>query len=236
MNQDTIVARFMAFIEKTPGCWLWTGAVAGGGYGYFYLHGDKLVRAHRFSYELFVGPIPDGLVIDHVKARGCTNRLCVNPDHLEAVTRRENTLRGDNPLRLATHCKQGHPYSAENTRPYTRDGCKCRVCRTCERVRTRARRARAARRDTAIPTARASAQAVAAGSPRPSHAAGAASPDTTAERLATSTRTVCEDCGCEEYCIDYLRARAAELAPDHTSAPVERREHTSSIAGSSAAV
>lgn len=72
------------------GCWLWRGAVDPTGYGRFFLDG-RMDYAHRAAYRLLVGPIPEGLDIDHL----CRVRACVNPQHLEAVTRRENLLRGD---------------------------------------------------------------------------------------------------------------------------------------------
>src|SRR5437868_14473800 len=70
-------------------CWTWQGAKSPGGYGRFTVNG-KDVMAHRFSYELFIGPIPPGRDVDHV----CGTRDCPNPVHLEAVTRSENCLRG----------------------------------------------------------------------------------------------------------------------------------------------
>lgn len=91
--------RFWAFVEKTETCWLWTGGT-NEGYGVLWLNG-KNVKAHRFAYELLVGPIPDGLVLDHVVARGCQWRHCVNPAHLEPVTERVNILRGSSPLAVA---------------------------------------------------------------------------------------------------------------------------------------
>ena len=83
--------------------------------------------AHRVSYELFRGPIPDGLQIDHL----CRIRHCVNPDHLEAVTQRENILRGTSPSAKAAArdaCINGHPYTPENTKLFRGD----RQCRTCQ--------------------------------------------------------------------------------------------------------
>ncbi len=88
------VARFFSYVDKTGpgGCWLWTGLLYPHGYAQFRVNGAN-VGAHRWSYEHHVGPIPEGLTIDHVHARGCRHRHCVNPDHLEAVTAAENNRR-----------------------------------------------------------------------------------------------------------------------------------------------
>ena len=102
-----ILERFMRHVHKTETCWLWTGTTSGSNarYGYFQVgtksHIPK-VPAHRVSYKLFVGPIPEGMEIDHVLERGCTSKLCVNPAHLEPVTHAENRRRG----RLTT-CRSG---------------------------------------------------------------------------------------------------------------------------------
>lgn len=127
--------RFWARVQSQPnGCWRWTGAIRHPkkGYGTFSWNG-KNVSAHRASFELFKGPIPDGLQIDHL----CRNGWCVNPAHLEAVTARVNIYRseGSGPKNAAkTHCVRGHPYDEANTRYY--DG--SRYCRTCHRDRVRA--------------------------------------------------------------------------------------------------
>lgn len=81
--------RFYRYVARQRnGCWNWTGGTTKG-YGSFSAVGRKKVYAHRFSWELHRGPIPDGLVIDHL----CRNTRCVNPDHLEPVTQLENVRR-----------------------------------------------------------------------------------------------------------------------------------------------
>lgn len=122
--------RFLSKIEQRDnGCIEWLGGIAGEGYGYFYeghartSHGK--VYAHRWSYEQFVGPIPDGLHLDHL----CRNRRCVNPDHLEAVTPAENQRRATIIKQPKTHCRNGHQYTAENTFVNTAGYRVCRICR-----------------------------------------------------------------------------------------------------------
>lgn len=101
--------RFWKFVEKTADCWNWTGSKSPSGYGKFWADDGRTVRPHRWTYEHAIGPIPEGLQIDHL----CRNRGCVRPDHLEATTGKVNTGRGERALR--THCPKGHEYTPENT-------------------------------------------------------------------------------------------------------------------------
>lgn len=137
MNKEPI-ERFMekVCIGET-GCGFWTAGTNEKGYGQFRVNG-RTVKAHRWAYEYFIGPIPDGLQLDHL----CRNRSCVNPAHLEPVTSRENILRGDTLAASQikrTHCPQGHPYVGENL--YTESDGR-RRCRTCKAYRLRRYRAR----------------------------------------------------------------------------------------------
>lgn len=131
-------------------CWPWLGAVdKESGYGQV-RRNYRLYRAHRFSYELHHGPIPDGHVIDHTchNNSGCTDvpcahRRCVNPRHLEAVTQSLNTGRGRSGSHNSgkTHCPHGHPYSPENTLPqHNGRGRRCRECCRLRSVLTNARK------------------------------------------------------------------------------------------------
>lgn len=130
---------FFSRVDKDgpDGCWLWTGPKNRYGYG-IHSENHKSLKAHRWSYEYHKGPIPEGLQIDHL----CRNRSCVNPDHLEAVTKKENTLRSQAPTALnarKTHCQNGHPFDAENT-IINKHG--WRYCRICTRERKRAKQIR----------------------------------------------------------------------------------------------
>jgi hypothetical protein len=115
-------------------CWIWTAATNGVGYGVLGRggRGAGLVYAHRFSYQIHRGAIPDGLELDHL----CRNRGCVNPYHLEPVTRSENLRRSPVVGRYPrpTHCPQGHEMIGDNVRISPAGG---RVCRACCRERRR---------------------------------------------------------------------------------------------------
>ena len=139
--QGTVFQRFLAKIAVsetlswggTP-CWIWSGKPNRKGYGNLLMSPGMMPRsksAHRLSHEIFKGEIPSGLQTDHL----CRNRICVNPDHLEAVTSRVNHTRGLGPIILAnrqrskTHCPQGHEYSPKNTWLTRRGHRACKACK-----------------------------------------------------------------------------------------------------------
>lgn len=135
-DQDRFLAKIVA---GNNGCCVRTSSLDRHGYGRFSISGSagRSVGSHRISYRMFVGPIPDGLTIDHL----CRNRACVRPDHLEPVTNQENLRRGlgFGAINAAkTHCPKGHPYDTENTRWESGK----RHCRSCNREWVKAQRAR----------------------------------------------------------------------------------------------
>lgn len=140
----TLMERFLSHVNKTAGHWYWTGHINPNGYGYIGLGGRSAgaVTAHRAAHMLFIGPIPEGAVVDHL----CRVKHCVNPAHLEAVSQAENMRRGNASFAVAlsnrrrgeamTHCKKGHEYTAENTSYEVRGGNRrpSRRCITCRRA------------------------------------------------------------------------------------------------------
>lgn len=140
---------FLSRIVVNECCWDWDGAHFKTGYAETW-DGRRPLYAHRVSYELWVGPIPDGFVIDHL----CRNRGCVNPEHLEAVSQRTNILRGTGMSArhaVKTHCPKGHEYTAENTYNYpNKNSRECRVCMR-ERNRINLRNYRARRKAAGLP-------------------------------------------------------------------------------------
>lgn len=109
-------------------CWLWTASLSHAGYGRFCPLPSGYVPAHRWAYEQENGPLPEGLECDHL----CRTPSCIRPSHIEAVTHRENLLRGQTVAARsaqATHCPQGHPYDEANTYVCPRGKRQCRQCR-----------------------------------------------------------------------------------------------------------
>ena len=143
------LTRFLKYVNKTDTCWFWIGTKNSSGYGIFSIR-KKYSVAHKWLYEHTVSQVPDKLDLDHI----CRNRNCVNPDHLEPVTRSENSKRGIGPKLAAkrqlekTHCPKGHEYSEENT--YIRLNVGNRVCRICHRERERIRRQQLNKRKTNV--------------------------------------------------------------------------------------
>ena len=121
-------------IDPATGCWNWTKYLTPDGYGKANAGGGRHgVLAHRWAYETFVGPIPDGLTLDHL----CRNRACCNPEHLDPVTMTVNIKRGSRATK--THCKHGHEFTPENT---LRKPNGTRKCRECKNAHARAARRR----------------------------------------------------------------------------------------------
>jgi hypothetical protein len=138
-----IEERFFSKVNRTPdgGCWLWNGAVQHNGYGYLHVGGRferRPVRAHRFSWELHRGPIPEGMHVCH----SCDTPACVNPDHLFLGSRSDNMRDCASKGRVATvgksrltHCKHGHEFTPENTRVDKHGHRRCRACAAAIRAR-----------------------------------------------------------------------------------------------------
>ncbi len=125
----TLSERMESKIEKITesGCFIWLASTTRCGYGQIRVN-KKNLSAHRVAYEIARGPIPQGLDLDHL----CRVRCCVNPDHLEPVTRFENSIRGERATR--THCPRGHEYTDSNTYYHRRGHQSHRICRVCNRL------------------------------------------------------------------------------------------------------
>lgn len=134
-----LIDRMMEKIRTdADGCWVWVGARCGGKHSRYGMikNNGKPLMAHRASYEAHVGPIANGLVIDHL----CRNTFCINPAHLEAVTQQENVLRGAGAMK--PHCPHGHDMSGDNLRIQKTKSSSRRICATCHVEQNRAWRAR----------------------------------------------------------------------------------------------
>lgn len=128
-------ADFWARVDKSDGCWEWKAALTLAGYGKVQLPSGKTGAAHRLAYERVNGPIPEGLVIDHL----CRNKKCVRPDHLEAVTVKENTVRGASSLDFSGRCLSGkHVLESDSDIVQLTRG--KRTCAKCKHEGERARR------------------------------------------------------------------------------------------------
>jgi hypothetical protein len=145
LKRPTLEERlFSRCKENEAGCWIWTGAKAGTGYGHIVVKGRGR-PAHRVMYEFLIADVPEGLDLDHL----CRTRDCVNPWHLEPVTRRVNIIRGEKPAMNSgkTHCPRGHAYDESNTIVYRGS----RFCLACKRERGREYQRRKREAQNAVP-------------------------------------------------------------------------------------
>lgn len=146
MLRDEMIEHVFKRVEITGFCWNWD-RVSGAGYGYVQVEG-KMWRVHRLVYTLLVGPIPEGLFLDHL----CRNRRCCNPDHLEPVTNQVNNQRGLTGYhnKIKTHCPHGHAYMPWST--YIDKTTGSRRCKVC--IADNARKVRASKQVTIKAVAR----------------------------------------------------------------------------------
>lgn len=135
---EPVINRLMRYRRIVDsGCWEWTGHIGRNGYGQFRLGRGHMTSPHRAAYEALVGPIPEGLQLDHL----CRNKSCFNPSHLEPVTGAENIRRR---AAAVTHCCRGHEFTPENTRKERGSHRRCKTCQRAEQAAYRARKADAA--------------------------------------------------------------------------------------------
>lgn len=153
--QQVVPQRFWSKVTRVGSCWRWTGGTSDG-YGLFWWSG-RTVSAHRFLYERLVGAVPDGLDLDH----RCRHRDCVRPEHLRAVTHRENLLAGvgfvaENAKK--TLCKRGHPLITTPRYDGTgRTQRRCRVCKSASKSQHYRRRKKAEQSQPGVPRSAAAA-------------------------------------------------------------------------------
>jgi hypothetical protein len=143
-----LMERFLAKVDQTGDCWIWTSPSKTNGYGLFWFEG-RMAKAHCVSYSLFIGAIPAGSELDHLchakdlacaGGNTCPHRACVRPDHLEPVTHLVNTYRSRSFASVnaaKTHCPQGHPYDTENTYVNPRGRRICRICKAASKTASR---------------------------------------------------------------------------------------------------
>jgi hypothetical protein len=125
ISAERLEALFVARLDKSGECWVWTGPLKPDGYGRL-TRNHRAVYAHRYAYELWVGPIPSGLELDHL----CLTKACVRPDHLEPVTKLENMQRSWKLRARTTHCPRGHEYD----RFYPSGQKRCSTCQAERRA------------------------------------------------------------------------------------------------------
>lgn len=125
---DSQKLDFYSMPEPNTGCWIWTASCSIEGYGHVFMRGRQMM-AHRASFEIHKGKIPEGLTIDHL----CRNTYCINPDHLEAVPTGVNSRRSPNTIQsinaAKTKCPIGHEYTLENTYTWSDGRRECRMCK-----------------------------------------------------------------------------------------------------------
>lgn len=202
----TTLPRLMAKVQKQEGgCWIWTGFITPQGYGACGYRGKRNTLAHRAIYLELVGPIPDGLTLDHLchtrdlaclGGVSCPHRRCVNPEHMEPVSNAENNSRGV--FARKTHCPRGHPYSGPNLN-YTKHG--SRICRTCANMKSleQHKRKMAARPDSWRPKPR----------KRPTHCKWGHPFDAANTYVRPNGRHACKTCGLDRKVAYRERMRGA---------------------------